>query len=241
MLVRRSSTVVIGSAILVNLFVGCGEEAPKAKPKSDTPTQAARQENNSLPPQMTATSPQAGNASTGENPALSETPADLGDLLKPTTGNPLIGSWLGAATLDSSLLAQKLERVEGDERARLQKVADIFSTYQVAMDFYSDGRLGMVVQFSLDGKEQLISATGTWKEVQRDVESMVVELVEQIDGQSPNTSQVRIMIHPDGQQIARPAELDAQLAVCEPMFIFNRIPEDFAQQIATQPNGTTLK
>jgi hypothetical protein len=99
----------------------------------------------------------------------------------------------------------------------------------------------MVVQFSSDGKEHLISATGTWKEVQRDAESMVVELVEQIEGQEPNTSQVRIMIHPDGQQIARPAELDAQLAVCEPMFIFNRIPEDFAQQMATQPTGSTLK
>jgi hypothetical protein len=241
MSVRRCSSVVVGSVVLVNFFVGCGDEASKTKPKSDPPAQTARQENNTLPPQLTATSPQSGNVATGENPALSETPADIGELLKPSTANPLIGSWLGAATLDASLLAQKLERVEGEERARLQKVADIFSTYQVAMDFYSDGRLGMVVQFSLDGKEQLISATGTWKEVQRDAESIVVELVEQIEGQAPNTSQVRIMIHPDGQQIARPAELDAQLAVCEPMFIFNRIPEDFAQQMATQPDGTMLK
>jgi hypothetical protein len=241
MVVRRSAGLVVGPALLLNLMVGCGGDAPKAKPSPEAPAQTARQESSSLPPQLTATSPKPGEASTNDNPALTEAPADLGELLKPNSANPLIGSWLGGATLDNSLLAQKLERVEGDEKARLQKVAEVFSTYQVAMDFYSDGRLGMVVQFSLEGKEQLVSATGTWKEVQRDAESIVVELVEQVDGQTPNTSQVRIMVHPDGQQIARPAELDPQLAVCEPMFIFNRIPEDFAQQIATQPNGQGLK
>jgi hypothetical protein len=241
MVVRRSSGIIVNAAVVLNLLVGCGDDSPKAKPKADTAPQTARQDSQALPPQLTATSPQSGSAATGENPALSETPVDLGEMLRPSASSPLIGSWLGAATIDSSLLSQKLERVEGEERARLQKIADIFSTYQVAMDFYSDGRLGMVVQFSLDGQEQLISATGTWKEVQRDAESMVVELVEQIEGQTANTSQVRIMIHPDGQQIARPAELDPQLVVCEPMFIFNRIPENFAQQIATQPNGTTLK
>jgi hypothetical protein len=174
---------------------------------------------------------------------LADSAVDLGDLLKPTAENPLIGSWLGAATLDRTLLSQKLERVDEAERLRLQKVAEIFLTYQVAMDFYSDGRLSMVVQFVLEGQEQLVSATGTWKLIQRDQESAIVELVEQIEGKAPNTSQVRIMIHPDGQQIARPAELDEQLAVCEPMFIFNRIPEDFMQQldVAGQPSSQTLK
>jgi hypothetical protein len=161
---------------------------------------------------------------------LAESVGDLSGLLQPVADNPLVGSWLGLATLDTGLLQQKLARVPDDERGRLQKSAEIFLTYQVAMDLYSDGRLGMVVQFALDGKEQLVSATGTWKVVARDEESMVVELVEQIDGQTPNTSQVRIMIHPDGQQIARPAELDEQLAVCEPMFVFNRMPEDLLQQ-----------
>ncbi|MBL8889681.1 MAG: hypothetical protein JNL67_06860 [Planctomycetaceae bacterium] len=242
MVVRRSVGVVFGSAVLLNMFAGCGgEETPKTKPKSETPTQAAQKENSSLPPQLTGATPQTGSSVASENPALNVASTDIGDLLKPNATNPLIGSWLGVATLDTGLLKQKLERVDDVERTRLQKVADTFLTYQVAMDFYSDGRLGMVVQFSLEGSEQLISATGTWKEVQRDAESMIVELVEQVEGQTANTSQVRIMIHPDGQQIARPAELDAQLAVCEPMFIFNRIPEDFAQQIANQPAGTTIK
>lgn len=242
MVVRQSIGVILGSALLLNLFAGCGgEEAPKTKPKSEAPTQSALNEKNSLPPQLTGATPQTGSPGASENPALDVNTAEIGELLKPNATNPLIGSWLGVATLDTGLLKQKLERVEEVERTRLQKVADTFLTYQVAMDFYSDGRLGMVVQFSLEGNEQLISATGTWKEVQRDAESIIVELVEQVEGQTANTSQVRIMIHPDGQQIARPAELDTQLAVCEPMFIFNRIPEDFAQQIANQPDGTTIK
>lgn len=242
MVVRRSTGVVLSSALLLNLFAGCGgEETPKANPKPEAPTQSALKENNSLPPQLTGATPQTGNGVASENPALEVGAADIGDLLKPNATNPLVGSWLGVATLDTGLLKQKLERLEDVERARLQKVADTFLTYQVAMDFYNDGRLGMVVQFSLEGNEQLISATGTWKEVRRDAESMIVELVEQVEGQTANTSQVRIMIHPDGQQIARPAELDSHLAVCEPMFVFNRIPEDFAQQIANQPEGTTIR
>jgi len=217
------------------VLMGCGGESAPSNPKESSLKPEIRQvpeRASGLPAQLTATSPQPVKDVTGEdNPALADPAIDLGELLKPSTENPLIGSWLGAATLDTGLLSQKLERVDEVERVRLRKVAEIFLTYQVAMDFYNDGRLSMVVQFVLDGQEQLVSATGTWKLIQRDQESAIVELVEQIEGKAPNTSQVRIMIHPDGQQIARPAELDEQLAVCEPMFIFNRIPEDFLQQV----------
>lgn len=221
-------------SLLVLAMVGCGgcdSQAPSAPKEASEAVGGGVGAGTSLPSQLAAASPQSdvtGAAAT--NPALAESTADLAGLLQPSADNPLVGSWLGTATLDSGLLQQKLARIPDEERGRLQKIAEIFLTYQVAMDLYSDGRLGMVVQFALDGNEQLVSATGTWKVVQRDEESMVVELVEQIEGQTANTSQVRIMIHPDGQQIARPAELDEQLAVCEPMFVFNRIPEDFLQQ-----------
>jgi len=221
-------------SLLVLAMVGCGSgDTPAPSPPREGAETASGGlgTGTSLPAQLAAASPQpdvSGAAAT--NPALAESVGDLSGLLQPVADNPLVGSWLGLATLDTGLLQQKLARVPDDERGRLQKIAEIFLTYQVAMDLYSDGRLGMVVQFALDGKEQLVSATGTWKVVARDEESMVVELVEQIDGQTPNTSQVRIMIHPDGQQIARPAELDEQLAVCEPMFVFNRMPEDLLQQ-----------
>lgn len=219
-------------SLLVLALVGCGSgETPAPTAPKESPEAANVSAGTTLPSQLAAVSPQAdvtGEAAT--NPALAEAGADLSGLLQPVADNPLVGSWLGTATLDSGLLQQKLARVADEERGRLQKIAEIFLTYQVAMDLYSDGRLGMVVQFALDGKEQLVSATGTWKIVERDDESVVVELVEQMEGQTANTSQVRIMIHPDGQQIARPAELDEQLAVCEPMFVFNRIPEDFLQQ-----------
>lgn len=239
-------------ALCMGVMVGCGGSEPAQSPpatpapsseKDDTNDQA-RAGTAELPAQLTAASPQPAGAGVSDaNPAMEVPPAEMGALLKPTTDNPLIGSWLGSATLDSALLQQKLERVSEEERAQLQKMAEIFLTYQVAMDFYSDGQLSMVVQFALEGQEQLVSATGSWKIIQRDEDSAIVELVEQIEGKEPNTSQVRIMIHPDGQQIARPAELDPQLAVCEPMFIFNRIPEDFLQQVdvAGQPPVGSLK
>ncbi len=246
MLLGRTKGLLATFTLPILLTLGCGSGDSPAPPAKDNPVnQEARRnvESSGLPAQLTAVSPQPRSGSAGSNPALGDVTADLGELLKPSAENPLIGSWLGAASLDSGLLQQKLERVDAEERVRLQKIAQIFLTYQVAMDFYSDGRLGMVVQFVLDGQEQLVSATGTWKVVQRDEDSIIVELVEQIDGKTPNTSQVRIMVHPDGHQIARPAELDAQLAVCEPMFIFNRIPEDFLQQVevASQPEIQKLK
>jgi len=235
-----------GVLFVTNLFMclvlGCGSGDPVPAPRTDQEARGPAEQRATLPAQLTAVSPQpTGGHSAVDNPALSEPAIDIADLLKPDPDNPLVGSWLGAATLDRSILEQKMAKVDADQQARLLKMARIFLTYQVAMDFYSDGRLGMVVQFAMDDREQLVSATGTWKVVQRDTESMIVELVEQIEGQAANTSQVRIMIHPDGQRIARPAELDPQLAVCEPMFIFNRIPEDFMQQmeIAQQPEVQT--
>jgi len=254
-LFRRLRSVCDISLLIALVFasmvsLGCGG-GDAAKSESDKTTSfkasgsdSTAESNATIPVGLAAVSPQnnPGNLPVA-NPALAEPQIDVAELLKPDPKNPLVGSWLGAADLDQQVLQQKLAKLPLEEQTQLLKTAKIFLTYQVAMDFFSDGRLGMVVQFAIDGKEQVANAVGTWKVIQVDSDSMIVELVEQMEGGEATTNQVRLAISPDGQQLARPTELDPQLAVCEPKFVFARIPEDFMLQteIATQPEVQTLK
>lgn len=223
--------------------VGCGQDAKNdgAKPDAKTSSLARPGSGNdqrAIPGDLAAVSPNQ-NQTNGPiaNPALAQPVSDLTELLRADANNPLVGSWLGGANMNETVLIDKLAKLVPEEQAELRSKAENFKTYQVAMDFFSDGRLGMVVQFAIDGKVQSAEATGTWKVIQQDPDSLVVELVEQMVGGPSNTSQVRIGISPDGQQIARPAELDPRLSMCDPMFILSRVSDEFLQQteIATLP------
>lgn len=232
---------IIGTMSLIGM-VGCGGEQPPAPAESETTARpAASSTGVTIPSDVATATPQAiSGANPAENPALAgeQIPAvvDLSPLLKYDSQRPLIGSWLGVAHMDPEVLPLRLEKAEGAEREELTKIARTFASYQIAMDLYSDGRMGGVIQGFINNQEVLQELTGTWTVVeQTPVESgikFVVETTEIVTEGEPLKNQIVMIISEDHQRLVRPYESDPRLMVCEPKFVFDRIPENYTQQVA---------
>lgn len=247
--IRRQTKLTVATACLLAVsssLTGCGGGTESTEP-AENQTTARPVDSNAvaIPNNVAAATPQTQvSANPADNPADSDSTAatiDLRPLLKYDSQNPLVGSWLGVANLDLDILRQRLDKAEGEEQQELAKMAQTFRSYQMAMDLYQDGRMGVVIQAFIDGKEHFEQITGTWRVTEQDGNAFVVELIEQIEGSDPNTVSVRMLVSDNHGQMVRPAEIDQRLLVCEPMFVFDRISENFAQQVATNPEATEIK
>lgn len=230
-------TLIPALALASSLGCGGSESTTPAESESAARPVASPSSGTTIPSNVAAATPQVPSGlNPAENPATTETATnqavDIRPFLKYDSQNPLVGSWLGVAHMDPDILRQRLAKAQGAEQQELATIAQTFNSFQTALDLYNNGRMGMVVQGVFNGQEGLKEITGSWKVLEQQGNSFVVEINEEIAEGEVNTTQIRMIVSEDHQQMVRPAEIDERLTVCEPKFVFDRIPENYMEQVA---------
>ena len=146
----------------------------------------------------------------------------------------LVGIWLGAAYLDENLLNEKLNGLPQEEASAIIQQAQFFAGTEMAIEFRPNGSLENDVEITApDGQTIREGGQGTWKIVQVDGESFVVEIAERQGDGSMTSSQKVYKFYEDGDHFAVSIPLDNILGQCNPLLIFER--KILSDQVAEVP------
>jgi hypothetical protein len=152
--------------------------------------------------------------------------------------SPLVGIWLGQASIDRAALDQHLIKLDSpEERKRVEVMARSFESIAVGLEFRSDGSMEVEMEILPPESEPVReSSVGLWNVLARDGQVITVSCRE-VHGQSASEPQVvRYDFSSDYNQMSTVAPVGPELEAFQPRIVFERREAtDVAQQPSDSP------
>jgi hypothetical protein len=150
--------------------------------------------------------------------------------------SPLVGTWYGRARLDMDRVQQHLETLTDPyQREDFRAMVNSFLSTEMAARFESNGSMELDVQIQPAGQPVTRgSSIGSWRLLESTSDSVLIETAEQLANGSTAIDRVRYQFAADGNVAYMVAGVNALLANCNPLMVFDRVAET-GDQVANQP------
>ena len=187
------STMVLG---VISISVGCAEQSASVSSTDDAQEQ--------------------GPAAIATGVARKEAPAA-------PLSQAVVGTWLGQATLDDSVLEKKLEQLPVDEQERVFVIAENFLSTVMAMDVRDNGTIESEVEMQPLGEDPIHDSTvGQWRATQVDRDQLAVELAELAEDNSTVVTKRSFHFSSDRNAFMMSLPIPNELQGCQAVMIFER-------------------
>ncbi len=156
----------------------------------------------------------------------------------PTTASPLIvGTWYGRARLNMVRVQQHFDAMtDPNQREYFQDMVSSFLSTEMAARFDGTGGMELDVQIQPAGQQVARgNSSGKWRVLDDSVpNNLLIETSERLPDGTQTIDKVRYQFGPDGNVAYMVAGVNAQLADCNPLIVFDRVAGSNGQ-LANQP------